>query len=204
MSSHLHHLQLKGLYFSSCNTIHSLLNDSLAMPAIQETWVLSLGREVPLEKEMAPTPMGWILARKSHGQRILEDYSPGGHKEFDTTEQITTQTYFNVVFRTGFLIFFQYRQAENFSNLQVLILFCFTISFSNNLSQHFTISSQEKQAAPSILCLEISSAKKPFSILLSSTFHKTLELKQLIQVLCHFITKSTSLSVSSNVFLISI
>ena len=54
MSSHLHPLQLKGLYFSSCNPIHSLLNDSLAMPAMQETWVLSLGREVPLEREMAP------------------------------------------------------------------------------------------------------------------------------------------------------
>jgi len=31
-----------------------------------------------------------ILARKSHGQRGLEGYSPWGHKELDTTEQLST------------------------------------------------------------------------------------------------------------------
>ena len=37
-----------------------------------------------LEEEMAP--LSNILAWKSHGQRSLEDHSPWGHKESDTTE----------------------------------------------------------------------------------------------------------------------
>ena len=54
---------------------------------IQETRVLSLGWEDPLEKEMAiPTPV--FLPGKSHGQRNLVSYSPWGHKESDTTEQL--------------------------------------------------------------------------------------------------------------------
>ena len=55
-----------------------------SLPARQETWVRSLGREDPLEKEMAPHSS--ILAGESHGQRSLVGYSPGGHKEWDTTE----------------------------------------------------------------------------------------------------------------------
>ena len=39
-------------------------------PAVQETWVRSLGWEDPLEK----------------GQRSLAGYSPRGCKELDTTE----------------------------------------------------------------------------------------------------------------------
>ena len=49
----------------------------------QETWVLSLGREDPLAKEMATHHS--ILAGKFHGQRSLTDCSPGGRKELDTT-----------------------------------------------------------------------------------------------------------------------
>ena len=51
------------------------------LPAMQETWVQSLGQEDPLEKEMATTPV--FLPGKSHGQRSLEDYSPWDHKELD-------------------------------------------------------------------------------------------------------------------------
>ena len=56
------------------------------LPAMQETWVQSLGQEDPLEKEMATTPV--FLPGKSHGQRSLEDYSPWDHKELDTTERL--------------------------------------------------------------------------------------------------------------------
>ena len=31
-----------------------------------------------------------ILAMESHGQRSLAGYSPGGHKEVDMTEQLST------------------------------------------------------------------------------------------------------------------
>ena len=44
-----------------------------------------------LEKEMATHSS--ILAKKFHGQRSLVGYSPWGHKELNTTEQIT---YFNL------------------------------------------------------------------------------------------------------------
>ena len=54
-------------------------------PAVQEMQFRSLGREDPLEKEMATHSN--ILAWKSHGQRSLAGYSPWGRKESDTTEQ---------------------------------------------------------------------------------------------------------------------
>ena len=62
---------------------------------MQETWVLSLGWEDPLEKEMTIhssilfffTPV--FLTGKSHGQRSLVGYSLQGHKESDTAEQVT-------------------------------------------------------------------------------------------------------------------
>ena len=56
------------------------------LPPMQETQVRSLGREDPLEKEMAIHSS--ILAWRSHGQRSLVGYSPWGHKESDTTERL--------------------------------------------------------------------------------------------------------------------
>ena len=43
-------------------------------PAMQETRVQFLGREVPLEKEWQPLPV--FLPGESHGQRNLVGYSP--------------------------------------------------------------------------------------------------------------------------------
>ena len=54
------------------------------LSTMQETQVRSLGREVPLEKEMAAHSR--FLPGKSHGQRRLVGYSPWGHKKLDTTE----------------------------------------------------------------------------------------------------------------------
>ena len=48
------------------------------LPEMQETQVQSLG---------LPTPV--FLPGKSHGQRSLAGYSPWGHKESDTTVQLT-------------------------------------------------------------------------------------------------------------------
>ena len=45
-------------------------------PAKQEIWVRSLGQEDPLEKVTATTPV--FLPGKSHGQRRLVGYIPGG------------------------------------------------------------------------------------------------------------------------------
>ena len=44
------------------------------LPAMQDTWVQSLGQEDPLEKGMATTPV--VLPGESHGQRSLVGYSP--------------------------------------------------------------------------------------------------------------------------------
>ena len=54
------------------------------LPAWRETWVGSLGREDPLEKERHPIPV--FLPGESHGQRSLAGYSPWGRKELDMTE----------------------------------------------------------------------------------------------------------------------
>ena len=46
--------------------------------AVQETWVRSLGQEIPWRKKWKPTPV--FLPGKSHGQRSLVGYSPLGHQ----------------------------------------------------------------------------------------------------------------------------
>ena len=56
------------------------------LSAMQETQVQSLGREDPLEKKWQSTPV--LLPGKFHGWRSLVGYSPWGHKELDTTEQL--------------------------------------------------------------------------------------------------------------------
>ena len=54
------------------------------LPAMQETWVCSLGWEDPLEKGMATHSS--ILAWKFHEQRSLTGDSSSGHRELDMTE----------------------------------------------------------------------------------------------------------------------
>ena len=56
------------------------------LPTMRESRVQSLGREDPLEKEMATHSS--TLAGKFHGWRSLVGYSPQGHKELDMTEQL--------------------------------------------------------------------------------------------------------------------
>ena len=54
------------------------------LPAMQETWLPSLGREDALEKGMETPPV--FLPGEFHGQRSLVGYSPCGHNESDMTE----------------------------------------------------------------------------------------------------------------------
>ena len=53
------------------------------LSTMQETWVRSLGGEVPWRRKRQPTPV--LLPRKSHGQRSLVSM---GRKESDTTERL--------------------------------------------------------------------------------------------------------------------
>ena len=48
---------------------------------------------MPWRRTWQPIPV--FLAGASHGQRSLVGYSPWGHKESDTTEQLTRQTWAN-------------------------------------------------------------------------------------------------------------
>ena len=59
-------------------------------PAMQETWVQSLGREDPLEKGMAThsSILAWRIP-----QRSLVGYSPWGCKELDMTESLITLSF---------------------------------------------------------------------------------------------------------------
>ena len=73
------------LQYSWASLVAQMVNN---LPAMQETWVLSLGWEEPLEEVMAttllflPGEFPWI--EESAG------YSPWGHKELDLTEQLRT------------------------------------------------------------------------------------------------------------------
>ena len=58
------------------------------LPAMQKTWVQSLGQKDPLEKGMATGSS--ILAGEFHGKKSLVGYSPWGHKELDMTEWLIT------------------------------------------------------------------------------------------------------------------
>ena len=61
------------------------------LPAIWETQVWSLGWEDPLGKEMATLQHCRL---EIHGRRCLEDYSPWGCKELDTTGQLHFLSFF--------------------------------------------------------------------------------------------------------------
>ena len=55
------------------------------LPAMQETWVQSLGWEDPWRRERLPTPI--FLPGESHGQRNLVGYSPWSREELDMIAQ---------------------------------------------------------------------------------------------------------------------
>ena len=57
------------------------------LSTMRETWVLSLGREDSLEKEMAThsSTLAWKIPRM---EELGAGYCPWGHKETGTTEQL--------------------------------------------------------------------------------------------------------------------
>ena len=60
------------------------------LPAMWETWFDSWVGKIPCRRAWKPTPV--FLLGESHGQRSLAGYSPWGHKELDTTEQLSPQS----------------------------------------------------------------------------------------------------------------
>ena len=57
------------------------------LPAMQETWIQSLGREDSLEKEMATHPS---MSGEFHGQRSLAGYSPWDRIELVSFNSLNT------------------------------------------------------------------------------------------------------------------
>ena len=83
------------------HTVVSFAQSVKRLPAMRETWVRSLGREDPLEEEMATHSSG---LEKSHGLRSLVGYSPWGYKELDTTERPHFTSHFRRKFLTSTII----------------------------------------------------------------------------------------------------
>ena len=63
------------------------------LPAIQETWVQSLGQEDPRRRVWQATPV--FLPREFHRQRSLASYSLWGCKELVTTKQLTLSFFYS-------------------------------------------------------------------------------------------------------------
>ena len=84
-------LIFKGYYIILCQPLASLMaqwvKNPPAMQETQERWVQSLGGKEAWRRKWQPTPV--FLPGKSHGQRSLAGYSPGGFKELDTTERLS-------------------------------------------------------------------------------------------------------------------
>ena len=57
------------------------------LPAVQETWVQSLGWKIPWWRAWQPTLV--FCPQNFHGQRNLAGYSPWGCKELNTTEWLS-------------------------------------------------------------------------------------------------------------------
>ena len=66
------------------------------LPAMQQTWVRSLGWEDPLEEEMAThsSVLAWRIPWTEVGcpWGNLVGYSPWGHKEPDVTKQLNNNS----------------------------------------------------------------------------------------------------------------
>ena len=68
------------------------------LPAMQETWVRSLGQEVHQRRERQFTPV--LLPREFHEQRSLVRYSPWGCKESNMTEQLSSHIIWCLLFHS--------------------------------------------------------------------------------------------------------
>ena len=64
------------------------------LPAMQETWVPSLGQEDPLEKGTATHSS--ILAGESHGEKSLVGYGPRGRRELESRVTNTCTCFFSL------------------------------------------------------------------------------------------------------------
>ena len=89
-----------------------------SLPAMQETWVRSLGQEDPLEKAMATRSS--TLAWKIPWMEEPGGLSPPDHKELHGTEQV----HFSGLKTDGGQLSWNYTQATSFT-VDLFLLLCF-------------------------------------------------------------------------------
>ena len=77
-------------------------------PAVQETWVLSLGWEDLLEEGMAThsSILAWRIPMERGAWRAPVCYSPWGRKELDMTELLSTAEQFAYILLFSDVIIF--------------------------------------------------------------------------------------------------
>ena len=93
-------------------------------------WVQSLGRENPLEEDVATTPV--FLPGKFHGWRSLADYSPWGHKESDMTERTHTHSCIGLFIKCLYMCFAKCKcSLTEFGNIN------FALLHSNNFKNNY-------------------------------------------------------------------
>ena len=100
------------------------------LPAIQETWVLSLVGKIPWRRERLPTPVFW----PGEFHRL---YSPWGRKESDTTEQLSLMTHLIhiIILRISTIIIFIFQVSKwrKKHNLLKSHFFGFSFSYGKHL-----------------------------------------------------------------------
>ena len=82
---------LRKIYteYTTCSLVAQTVKN---LPAMQETWVWSLGQKGHQEKEWQPTPV--FLAGEFHEQRSMAGCRPCGHKQSDRTARLTLFTFY--------------------------------------------------------------------------------------------------------------
>ena len=91
-------MELFRIFYIPDSLVASLVAERLKhLPAMQETWVRSLDRGDPLEKEMAThsSTLAWRIPWRE------EPGSPWGCKESDTTEQLHFHFHFTYQIKLG-------------------------------------------------------------------------------------------------------
>ena len=134
-----------SFFFSSL--VASLVAQSVKkLPAVQETWVWSLGQEDPLEKEMAThsSILSWKIPRTEEPSGVQR--APGRHKESGMTEQLTLKIFcffqtcsFNIPCRRDLVnIFLSFGLSEKISAFYFWKIILLDIEFFSGTALSFS------------------------------------------------------------------
>ena len=69
----------------------------------------------PQRRKWQPIPV--FLPGKSHGQRSLKGYSPWGHKESDTTEQLNNKDIYKCTYTHVYVHIHMYKCTYTYTNV---------------------------------------------------------------------------------------